>query len=324
MLELHRLRVLREVARLGSMSAAAASLSYSQPAISHHVARLEAEAGTPLVVRHARGVRLTEAGRVLVEHADSALAALAEADEKVAAIAGLRTGRVRLAAFPTAVSGFVPEALAALRRRAGGVRVALTEAEPAAALAALRAGEADIAVAFDYAETPGSDDVRLRRIPLMRDRVVLAVPDGHPAAAAERVRLGELADAAWASGCDRCRGHLELCCRATGFEPNIDFATDQYVAVQRLVACGLAVSALPELAFACHSEAGVIRRALPELGSRGIYAAVSAGPQPPAVAAMLDELAAAAGAVEPAEPAGRAAGPTVPAAPVAARGAAPG
>nr|WP_255429767.1 LysR family transcriptional regulator [Streptomonospora sp. PA3] len=291
---MHRLRVLREVARLGSMSAAAAALCYSQPAISHHISRLEAEAGTPLVVRHARGVRLTEAGRVLVEHADSALAALAEADEKVAAIAGLRAGRVRLAAFPTAVSGFVPEALAALRRRAPDVRVELAEAEPAAAFAALRSGEADIAVAFDYAETPGDADERLRSVPLLRDPVLLAVPDGHPAAAAERPHLGDLAGAAWASGCERCRGHLEFRCRAAGFEPRIDFATDQYVAVQRLVACGLAVSALPALAFACHSEPGVVRLALPELGSRRIFAAVTAGPQPPAVAAMLDELAAAA------------------------------
>ncbi|KIH97179.1 LysR family transcriptional regulator [Streptomonospora alba] len=292
MQELHRLRVLREVARLGSMSAAAASLCYSQPAISHHISRLEAEAGTPLVVRHARGVRLTEAGRVLVDHADTALSALAEADEKVAAIAGLRAGRVRVAAFPTAVSGFVPEALAALRRRAPETRVSLREAEPAEAFAALRSGEIDIAVAFDYAETPGDADERLRLVRLMDDPLVLAVPEGHPAAAEERLRLGDLTDATWASGCERCRGHLEFRCASAGFEPRIDFATDQYVAVQRLVACGLAVSALPELAFACHSEPGVARIVLPELGSRRVFAAVSAGPQPPAVAAMLDELVA--------------------------------
>lgn len=290
--ELHRLRVLGEVARLGSMSAAAASLCYSQPAISHHISRLEAEAGTPLVVRHARGVRLTEAGRVLVDHADTAFSALAEADEKVAAIAGLRAGRVRVAAFPTAVSGFVPEALAALRRRAPETRVSLREAEPAEAFAALRAGEIDIAVAFDYAETPGGADERLRLVRLMDDPLVLAVPEGHPAAAAERLRLGDLSDATWASGCERCRGHLEFRCASAGFEPRIDFATDQYVAVQRLVACGLAISALPELAFACHGEPGVARIALPELGSRRVSAAVSAGPQPPAVAAMLDELVA--------------------------------
>ncbi|GAA4903467.1 LysR family transcriptional regulator [Streptomonospora salina] len=299
MLELHRLRVLRDVARLGSMSAAASALSYSQPAISHHIARLEAEAGTPLVVRHARGVRITEAGRVLVEHADSALAALSEADEKVAAIAGLRAGRVRLSAFPTAVSGFVPEALAALRRRAADVRVLLSEAEPADALAALRAGETDIAVAFDYAEARSDPDSRLRFVPLMRDPVVLAVRDDHPAAGTRPVRLADLAVEPWASGCRRCRDHLESRCRTAGFEPRVDFATDQYVAVQRLVACGVAVSALPDLAFACHSEPGVARVALPELGARRIYAAVSAGPRPPAVAAMLDELAAAADAHAP-------------------------
>src|SRR5690625_1880253 len=277
------------------MSAAAVALSYSQPAISHHISRLEAEARTPLVVRHARGVRLTEAGRVLAEHAGSALATLAEAEEKVAGIAGLRAGRARVTAFPTAVSGFVPEALAALHRRAGEVRVSLAEAEPEQALAALRSGETDIAVAFDYAETPSADDVGLRRVPLLRDPIVLAVPQDHSAVSAERSALIGLAVAAWASGCDRFRSHPEFRCRAAGFEPRIDFATDQYRAVQRLVACGLAVAALPDLAFARHREPGVVRQALPELGSRRIYAAVSAGPQPPAVAAMLVELAAAAG-----------------------------
>src|SRR5439155_23490167 len=120
------------------MTAAARALAYTQPAVSHHVTRLEAEVGTALVVRHGRGVRLTEAGRALVAHADAILARLADAEEEVAAIAGLRAGRARIATFPTAAAAFVPAALASLHARAPDVAVTLVEAEPPQALTALR------------------------------------------------------------------------------------------------------------------------------------------------------------------------------------------
>src|ERR671910_3562255 len=94
--------MLRAVAREGSLSAAARALGYTQPAVSHHIARLEQEVGTALVTRLGRGVRLTDAGRMLVEHADAVLLRLSAAEEEVAAIAGLRAGRVRIAAFPSA------------------------------------------------------------------------------------------------------------------------------------------------------------------------------------------------------------------------------
>ncbi|MBT8225539.1 MAG: LysR family transcriptional regulator, partial [Dactylosporangium sp.] len=121
MLDLNRLRVLSAVARHGSMVAAARALAYTQPAVSHHIARLEAETGTPLVVRHGRGVRLTEAGRLLTTHADAVLARLADAEEDLAALIGLRAGRVRVAAFPTAAAAILPDALLALRSKAPGV-----------------------------------------------------------------------------------------------------------------------------------------------------------------------------------------------------------
>ncbi|WP_067823801.1 LysR family transcriptional regulator [Actinomadura kijaniata] len=291
MLDLHRARVLREVARLGSMTAAARALSFTQPAVSHHIARLEAEVGTPLVVRHGRGVRLTEAGRILVDHIEDVLARTADVEERIAAIAGLRAGRVRAAVFPTAAAALLPDALARLRERAPGVAVTLTEAEPPQALALLRAGEADLAVVFAYPHSPPDTDTRLREIPLHEDPIHLALPAGHPLAGKGRLRLADLADDPWVSGCERCRGHLLHACAEAGFTPRIAFATDDHVAVQCLVSRGLAVTALPGLAFALHREAGVVRADAPELGHRRIAAVVPAGPRPPAVAALLDELA---------------------------------
>ncbi|MFG2001488.1 LysR family transcriptional regulator [Spirillospora sp. NPDC048911] len=293
MLDLHRGRILREVARLGSMTAAARALSYTQPAVSHHIARLEAEVGTPLVVRYGRGVRLTEAGRILVEHVEDVLGRMADTEERIAAIAGLRAGRVRAAVFPTAAAALLPDALAGLRDRAPGVAVTLVEAEPPQALAALRAGEVDLAVVFSYPGAPPDGGTRLREVALCEDPVRLALPAAHPLAApaaAGTATLADLADETWASGCERCRGHLLRACEQAGFTPRIAFATDDHIAVQRLVARGLAVTALPGLALALHHESGLALPALPDLGRRRVSALVPAGTRPPAVAALLDEL----------------------------------
>lgn len=304
MLDLHRGRILREVARLGSMTAAARALDYTQPAVSHHIARLEAEAGTPLVIRHGRGVRLTEAGRILVGHVEDVLARMADAEEQIAAIAGLRAGRVRIAVFPTAAGGLLPDALAGLRARAPGVSVTLLDAEPPEALAALRAGETDIAVVFRYAYMPPDTGSRFREILLCEDPIRLLVPAAHPLASAPRPRLADLAGETWASGCSRCREHLRWACEQAGFTPDIAFATEDHVAIQRLVARGLAVTTLPEMALGLHAEPGVARPGVPEVGGRRVTALVPAGPRPPAVAALLDELTAVAAA-----PRGRAARP---------------
>src|SRR5919197_2895512 len=117
MLDVRRLRVLREVAAQGSFSAAAEALSYTQSAVSQQIAALEREAGTTLVERGARGIRLTDAGLALVEHADGILARLAAAESELEAIAGLRGGRLRLASFATAGAALVPLAIAHFSRR---------------------------------------------------------------------------------------------------------------------------------------------------------------------------------------------------------------
>src|SRR5215210_4006079 len=157
MLDVKRLQVLREVAAQGSFSAAAESLGYSQPAISQQITALERETGTTLVARNARGVRLTDAGRALVEHSGAILARVAAAEQELEAIAGLRGGRVRLASFSTAGATLVPLAVATFSRRHPSVELSLIEAEPEVAIPRMKAGELDVVLTFRYSPLPSSD-----------------------------------------------------------------------------------------------------------------------------------------------------------------------
>lgn len=291
MLDLRRLRVLREVARHGSLSAAARSLDYSQPAVSHHIARLEEEIGTALVTRLGRGVRLTDAGQALVEHADAIFVRLDAAEEDVAAIAGLRRGHVRLAAFPSASATLVPRALELLRQQHPGVRFSLTETEPPEAVGLLRSAECDVALVFEYPGVAVDEGADFVKLPLLDEPLRLALPEGHPCARAPSVSLRRLEDETWIAGCPRCRRHLLHAAEQAGFEPAIAAATDDYVSVQSLVAAGLGVALLPALALAAFRHPGiVIRRPSPAL-SRVVSAVVLGGSRrPPAIAAALTAL----------------------------------
>src|SRR5215468_5076180 len=157
MLDVTRLRVLVAVARHGSVTAAARALNYAQPSVSHHIARLEAETGTQLLERVGRGIRLTEAGRLLAERAEEIIGRLDAAEAELAAQVGLREGRVRLAAFPSALGTLVPAAAARLAAETPGMEFMLTEAEPPEALRMLRAGYVDVAVVFRHYQEDAGD-----------------------------------------------------------------------------------------------------------------------------------------------------------------------
>jgi molybdate transport repressor ModE-like protein len=294
MLDVRRLRVLRAVAREGSISAAARALDYTQPAVSHHVARLEAEVGLALVVRAARGVRLTEAGERLVAHADAVLARLADAEEELAGLAGLRAGRVRLSAFPSGSATLVPPAIAALRRAHPGVRVDFAEEEPPEALARLRAGDADVALVFRYPEDAAGPGPGLVAEPLLGDALLAVLPAGHRLQRRRRIALADLAGEPWIAGCVRCRRHLLHACAEAGFAPDVTHATDDVVTVQALVAAGLGVALVPRLALASIRRDDVAIRPLAEPAERAIDVVAAAAPRPPAVAAMVAALHAAA------------------------------
>ncbi|WP_017541131.1 LysR family transcriptional regulator [Nocardiopsis halophila] len=253
-----RLRVFAAIAREGSVTGAAAALHYAQPSVSHHLARLEAEAGTALVLRSGRGIRLTDAGRDLADRAEEILGRIDQARAELAAHAGLTRGRVRLAAFPSALAVLVPPAAARFARAHPGVEPALTEAEPPEALAAVRRGEADAAVVFRHADEPAPEG--FAAVPLLEDPVHLVTPEAPQGPGGRRSgppRLRDHADRRWITGCERCRAQLLRACAAEGFEPEIAYATDDYVAVQALVAEGLGVSTLPGLALRAHRREGL-------------------------------------------------------------------
>ncbi|MFI9120368.1 LysR family transcriptional regulator [Streptomyces bikiniensis] len=290
MIEARHLRVLRAVAATGSFSAAARELGCTQPAVSQQMKALEASAGTPLLIRTGREMRLTQAGEVLVRHASGILAGLTAAEEEVAAIAGLRAGRVRLVSFPSGSSTLVPTALAALRAAHPGTRVSLVEAEPPRSIEMLREGDCDIALAFRYgAGLAEWDDLVVR--PLLADRLVGLVPEGHRLAGAGPVGIAELADESWIAGCPRCRRQLVDVCEEAGFTPRIDFATDDYPAVVGLVGAGLGVAVLPALAIESVRPRGARTVAVEPAVEREIVALTLPDlAQVPAVAATLDEL----------------------------------
>ncbi|MEU9283355.1 LysR family transcriptional regulator [Streptomyces sp. NPDC048275] len=296
MIEARHLRVLRAVAATGSFSAAGRELGCTQPAVSQQMKALESSVGTPLLIRTGREMRLTQAGEALVRHAAGIIAGLAAAEEEVAAIAGLRAGRVRLVSFPSGSSTLVPTALAALRALHPGTRVSLEEAEPPESVEKLRGGDCDLALAFRYEGAAGVeewDDLVVR--PLLTDRLVGLVPEGHRLARATSVAIGELAGDPWIAGCPRCRGQLVEVCRGAGFVPRIDFATDDYPAVVGLVGAGLGVAVLPELAIESVRPKGARTVTVEPPVRREIVALTLPDlAQVPAVAATLEQLARAA------------------------------
>jgi molybdate transport repressor ModE-like protein len=283
MLDLTRLRVLVAVARTGSVTAAARELHYSQPSVSHHLARLETETGAKLLQRAGRGVRLTEAGRQLAERGAEILGRLEAAETELAAHVGLRQGRVRLAAFPSALGTFVPAAAARLAAGHPGLELRLIEAEPPEAVRMLRAGHIDVAVIFRYDDSvPEDDGIEMHR--LLEDPTYLV------AAESPTTELAAYANAPWIAGCDRCRMHLLELCARTGFEPSIAFTTDDFVAVQAMVAAGLGVTTLPGLALraARHRDVRVV--ALPDSPRYVLAATYGSPPHPPATGALLAAL----------------------------------
>ncbi|KGN35483.1 LysR family transcriptional regulator [Knoellia subterranea] len=299
MIDAAGLRVMRAIADEGSFTAAALSLGYSQPAISQMVRRLEARTGTTLVERIGRSVRLTEAGAVLARHAGPVLSALDAAEEEVAAIAGLRSGRVRLMAFPSASATLVPKALAKVKAEHPGVSISFSEAEPRESLAALRAGECDLAVAFVYEGTDlgrGEEDLdAFVTTPLLDDEVLLAVPRDHELAKAKHVDMGALKDETWIAGCPRCRGHLLQLASTADYVPDIAYETEDYVAVMGLIAEGLGVAVIPDLILKTVHHEDVAALPITPASRRHIVAVTTPDLQRvPAVKATLDALVASA------------------------------
>jgi molybdate transport repressor ModE-like protein len=296
MLDVTRLRVLVAVARHGSVTAAAKALNYAQPSVSHHIARLEAETGARLLQRAGRGVRLTEAGRLLAERAEEIIGRLDAAEAELAAQVGLRECRVRLAAFPSALGTIVPAAAARLEAELPGMDLMLTEAEPPEALRMLRAGYVDVALVFqhyqqdvDPAPPDPADEGTRGRLLLDEPVHLVTKADGHGGNGGSGHSLAAYADSRWIAGCERCRSYLVRQCGAAGFTPKIAFTTDDYVAVQALVAAGLGVTTLPGLCLRAARHPGISATALPG-ARRHVFAMTYGEPPDPAPTVRLIEV----------------------------------
>lgn len=292
-LDSHALRVVKAIADTGSITAAARALGYSQPAVSQQLRRLERRAGMPIVERVGRGVRLTEAGWVLARHAATVTTALDAAAGDLAELRGLRAGRVRIAAFPSASSIVVPRVIAAVMARRPGVSISFVEAEPPEAIAAVREDRADIALTYSY---PGDRREQLESAAtglsvrtVGGDDTVVVVPADHPAAGHDPIDLSQLAGERWIAGCPQCRGHLLEACARAGFTPDIAFETDNYIAVENLVAQGVGMAILPGMAVASLPLlSGISAPRLPVEEARTLHVVTARGAERvPAVGAAL-------------------------------------
>jgi DNA-binding transcriptional LysR family regulator len=324
-----RLRVLVAVAQHGSVTAAARSLNYAQPSVSHHLARLEAETGARLTQRSGRGIRLTDAGRLLAGRAEEILGRLDAAERELAAHVEQRQERIRLAVFASALATIVPAALSRLAAGHPGIDLLLSEAEPPEAMRMLRAGQVDVALVSRHTQngTPvgppaAAEGARTRLIldeqvhlvtrPRHRGAQAASQPGasqpggtqpggqpggGQPAAdEAGPPDLAAHAHSPWIAGCEHCRGHLIWLCQHAGFSPKIAFTTDDHVAAQALVAAGLGVTIMPGLAISAARHPGIHSQPLPGAWRQVLAVTYGQPPDPRAVDHLLDILTFAAAA----------------------------
>jgi DNA-binding transcriptional LysR family regulator len=290
MLNTGRLRVLAEVVRRGSFSGAAEALSYTQSAVSQAIARLEQEVGATLLVRDRRRVRPTAAGATLVEHAETIFAQIDSAEAELAAVLGVRGGRLRVASFPSAGSTLMPLAVAVFRRGHPDVALTLAEGEPEEIAPRVRTGEFDLALLFQFPgvrERPGAG---LRAVNLLEDPMHVVLPANHPLVTKRALRLSDLRGEDWVqtSESSPCARHVVRLCLAAGFEPNVTFESDDYETVQGLVGAGVGVALIPRLALT-HVHPGIVVRELaPRSPARKVVAATMSGPGiAPAARTML-------------------------------------
>ncbi len=290
-----------EVARHGSFSGAAEALGYTQPAVSRQIATLEGEVGTTLIRRVPKGAVLTDAGRLLVDRAETILARLDDAENELRALAGLEGGRLRMATFASAASSIVPLAIAEFRRRHPAVELSVVMADPIDSVPRLRAGELDVALSHDRLSDPDRRPGRisaavsgLELVELFDDPMYMAMPTGHPVADLPRLCLADLRDEPWMlatpNTCPDSRLFLRACHDA-GFEPRIAFQNDDYQAILGFVAAGVGLALIPDMVARGVRDDVVVRSLDPPAPPRPIGAVIPAGYRSPAVQAMLRVLA---------------------------------
>ncbi|MDQ2837875.1 MAG: LysR substrate-binding domain-containing protein [Actinomycetota bacterium] len=317
MLTPDRLLLLQTVARTASYSAAARELGFTQPAISYQMRCLEREIGTALTVRVGASMRLTPAGQALLPHAEVILSAVRAAERELAGIVGSHAGVLKLGAFPSSCATLVPAAIAQLRRDLPAIDAQLLQVEPPQCHDMVRRGELDLGVTYRFGpvpvpvpavsgeserrpagtvaqRVPGQPVGQPHRLPLFVDAVRLMLPVDHPAARRKLIRLADLAGDTWILAGRRFEDLLYAAAEKVGFEPKIMLVADDYVVMQSLVAHGLGLALVPELALSAHRDDRLVARTLVGWPDRHIE--VELWPDQlrvPAVAATLAALRAA-------------------------------
>jgi len=292
MLDVRRLRTLREVALHGTIRAAAEALSFSPSAVSQQLSALERELGYELLERRGRSVHLTAAGRVLAERAESILAGLADAEAEARAAAGEDGPCVRVASFASAAATIVAEAV-----RGNGLRAHIVELDPRLGLARLRAGEVDVAILWEYDYVPLRMSGPVELVPLLDDPIHVVLPRSHAAAAAPTVELADLADEPWIDSTEAssCHPFLTRACVAAGFEPRVAAETNDHRTLHHWVASGVGLAVIPllsQLDLPASLVARPIRTSPPKRRISAAYRTASAGD--PRVRTVVERLEAAA------------------------------
>ena len=294
MLDLKLLQSFREVAVRKSFSAAAEALSFTQPAVSQHVARLEKSLGAPLLLRDARGVTLTPAGDALLRHAEEILAGVRRAEAQVRELAGAERPLVRLGAFQSAAAALTPEAFREMRAQHPGVELRLQAVEPDVGVERVASGDLDAALVLgsDLMAPPTAPGVELRHV--FDDYMLIALPEGHPLASRPSIPLAELRDEGWLmSDVGGTCGDSNIvlhACRDAGFAPRIEFASEDYTAVQGMAASGMGVALVPSLVTAALVPNIVVRPIRGQAPVRRILVAVRSGEDNQLVETLVEAL----------------------------------
>ncbi|MDO8963097.1 MAG: LysR family transcriptional regulator [Coriobacteriia bacterium] len=303
-LNTNRLRILREVAARGTITAAADALYLTPPAVSHQLATLEREIGLPLLERTARSVRLTDAGRRLVAHADVILADCEAAIADVAAFSHEVSGTVRISFFQTVAQSIALPALSELARTFPNLEITLQGLELVRALPALRAGALDIALSHEWDFVPMAPDPAFTRHDLLSDPIVALLPAGHRLAGGP-VRLKDLANERWCVAQEDAtsRQAVERVAQSAGFEPHIVLESNYFRAIGAAVEAGLGVGIVPVMTDLRGLDIAIRPLIEPSMGRR-IFAAVRAGSdESPTIRTVLDAMERAAAAYEASAPA---------------------
>jgi DNA-binding transcriptional LysR family regulator len=293
MLDLGKVATLREVVARGSFSAAAGALALTQPAVSRQVSLLERQLGTQLLLRTRRGVQPTEAGRLLLDHAEVILGRLATAEQQLAELRGLRRGEVRLGSFFTALVYLSAEVGGLVQARHPELTIKDELVDRRTALRKLAAGELDVAIVFehDFEPVPAPADVEL--VALFDDPVRALVPAQHVLARRRSLRLGDLADETWIRAHDGSAARLvDLVLRTSGLQPEVMLAGrgDEPVEAQAFVAAGKGIALAHDLNVVIDPAAIAVRPLVDEAPLRHIQAAIMRDQRAPATRAVLDAL----------------------------------